>query len=219
MITQLYGLTTADDATACARLGVDHLGVVLDEGLGAWDAVDVDTARAILAVAGAAGPRLALSLGTDAATVLATARVTEPDVLHLARAVAFTPATLDAIRDELGGVALMGTVPVVDDDAPTIAARYEPVVDYLLLDSMDQGSGVVGATGLVHDWDVSARVVDRVEVPVVLAGGLGPDNVGEAISVVQPWGVDSETRTSRADDRRRKDLDRVAAFVAAATPG
>ena len=39
------------------------------------------------------------------------------------------------------------------------------------------------------------------------------------ISVVRPWGVDSETRTSRADDRRRKDLDRVAAFVAAATHG
>ena len=147
------------------------------------------------------------------------AQVTDPDILHVARAVAFTPATLEAIRADLDPVALMCTIPVVSGDAPTIAVRYETVADYLLLDSMDQGSGVVGATGLIHDWTVSARVVAAVEVPVVLAGGLGPENVGEAISVVHPWGVDSETRTSRTDDRRRKDLERVEAFVAAATGG
>ena len=219
MITQVYGLTTVEDATACARLGVDHLGVVLDEGLGAWDAVDLDTARAILGAVGDEGPRVALSLGTDPTTVLATARVTEPDILHVARAVAFTPAALAAIRAELGRVALMCTIPIVGAGPPAVAARYEAVADYLLLDSMDQGSGVVGATGLVHDWSVSARVVARVGVPVVLAGGLGPENVREAISVVHPWGVDSETRTSRVDDRRRKDLERVEAFVAAATGG
>jgi phosphoribosylanthranilate isomerase len=219
MITQVYGLTTVGDATACVRLGVDNLGVVLDEGLGAWDAVELDTARAILDAVGDATPRLALSLGTDPATVLATAQVTDPDILHVARAVAFTPATLEAIRADLDPVALMCTIPVVSGDAPTIAVRYETVADYLLLDSMDQGSGVVGATGLIHDWTVSARVVAAVGVPVVLAGGLGPENVGEAISVVHPWGVDSETRTSRTDDRRRKDLERVEAFVAAATGG
>ncbi len=217
MITQVYGLTTVDDASACMALGVDQLGVVLDEGLGAWDAVDLDTARAILAVAGDAGPRLALSLGTEPATVLATARATEPDILHVARTVAFTPDALAAIRADLGRVALMCTIPVVGVDAPTVAARYEPVADCLLLDSRDDASGVVGATGLVHDWDVSAAVVARVDVPVLLAGGLGPENVREAIAVVHPWGVDSETHTSRVDDRRRKDLDRVAAFVAAAT--
>jgi phosphoribosylanthranilate isomerase len=198
---------------------VDHLGVVLDEGLGAWDAVDLDTARAILGAVGDEGPRVALSLGTDPTIVLATARVTEPDILHVARAVAFTPAALAAIRAELGRVALMCTIPIVGAGPPGVAARYEAVADYLLLDSMDQGSGVVGATGLVHDWSVSARVVARVGVPVVLAGGLGPENVREAISVVHPWGVDSETRTSRVDDRRRKDLERVEAFVAAATGG
>jgi phosphoribosylanthranilate isomerase len=217
MITQVYGLTTVGDAAACARLGVGHLGVVLDEGLGAWDAVDVDAARAILAAVGDTGPRLALTLGTDPATVLATARATEPDILHAARAVAFTPAALAAIRAELGRVALMCTIPVVGADTPDLAARYETVADFLLLDSLDRRSGVVGASGLVHDWNLSAAVVARVEVPVVLAGGLGPENVQEAISVVHPWGVDSETHTSRVDDRRRKDLARVEAFVAAAT--
>jgi len=60
---------------------------------------------------------------------------------------------------------------------------------------------------------VSRRIVERVPVPVILAGGLGPDNVVEAIRQTRPAGVDSETRTSRDDDRRRKDPERVRVFI------
>jgi phosphoribosylanthranilate isomerase len=74
-------------------------------------------------------------------------------------------------------------------------------------------TGVVGASGLVHDWSVSASVVAAVDVPVFLAGGLGPENVVAAIERVRPAGVDSETRTSRDGDRRRKDPDRVRRFI------
>ena len=72
---------------------------------------------------------------------------------------------------------------------------------------------MVGATGHTHDWSLSAALVAAVERPVILAGGLGPENVLEAIERVRPAGVDSETRTSRADDRRRKDPDRVRRFI------
>jgi phosphoribosylanthranilate isomerase len=71
----------------------------------------------------------------------------------------------------------------------------------------------VGATGLVHDWDLSAAVVASVGRPVLLAGGLGPHNVRQAIERVRPAGVDSETRTSKESDRRRKDLEKVRAFI------
>ena len=72
---------------------------------------------------------------------------------------------------------------------------------------------MVGATGLTHDWSLSAQIVDEVQTPVILAGGLGPDNVAAAVRQVRPAGVDSETNTSRPDDRRRKDPDRVQRFV------
>jgi len=57
-----------------------------------------------------------------------------------------------------------------------------------------------------------------VRIPVILAGGLSPENVAEAISVVQPWGVDSLTHTSRPlpGGGFCKDLDRVRQFVMAA---
>jgi phosphoribosylanthranilate isomerase len=58
--------------------------------------------------------------------------------------------------------------------------------------------------------------VEALDTPVILAGGLGPDNVSNAISAVRPFGVDSETRTSLDVDRRQKDFAKVEAFIAAA---
>jgi len=89
------------------------------------------------------------------------------------------------------------------------------VADFLLLDSYDPGTQQFGALGRVHDWSLSRRIVDDVGIPVILAGGLGPENVAAAIAAVRPAGVDSKTRTDRLDGSG-KDLAKVQAFVAAA---
>jgi phosphoribosylanthranilate isomerase len=64
--------------------------------------------------------------------------------------------------------------------------------DYLLLDSGRPGAAVaeLGGTGRVHDWTLSARIVESSPVPVFLAGGLRPENVAEAVGAVAPFGVD-----------------------------
>ena len=110
----------------------------------------------------------------------------------------------------------MLTVPVRDQESSSLAERLGAFADYLLLDPAHPSTGVVGATGLTHDWDLSAQIVARASPPVLLAGGLGPDNVTEAIRRVRPAGVDSETRTSLAGNRRRKALRSVEAFIALA---
>ncbi len=93
--------------------------------------------------------------------------------------------------------------------------------DYLILDSVDPDIAGVGAAGVVHDWAISAAIVDAVDVPVILAGGLSPKNVAGAIAAVRPWGADSLTHTNRPDSGGgfRKDLARVGAFAAAARGG
>jgi phosphoribosylanthranilate isomerase len=215
VLVQVYGTTTVADARAIDGLGLDHMGIVPDEGFPAWDAVDFDTARAIASAL--TNTRLVVaSLSPEAERVVATVQAVQPAVIHLARAGDMDAITLERIRASVGNVELMATVPVLDDSAVAVAKRLAPFADYLLLDTKDPDSGAVGATGLVHDWQVSTRIVNAVDVPVLLAGGLGPDNVARAIATVRPAGVDSETRTSRGDDRRRKDLDKVEAFVAAA---
>ena len=68
---------------------------------------------------------------------------------------------------------------------------------------------------------MARRLVVRSRIPVILAGGIGPQNVAAAIATVRPWGVDSCTGTNRIDDqgrpvRFRKDLEKVAQMVAEA---
>lgn len=89
------------------------------------------------------------------------------------------------------------------------------MVDFLLLDSHREGDVQIGALGITHDWSISRSIVGGVRTPVILAGGLGPDNVAEAIRTVRPAGVDSKSRTDLGDTHS-KDLTKVAAFDKAA---
>jgi phosphoribosylanthranilate isomerase len=213
VLTQIYGITTAEDAALVNALRPDHVGLVLDEGIETWDSVDLPTLRAIR-------PELrdvavvALSLSTERERILRTLEAVKPAWLHLARAAdGMTPALVAALRAEIAPVRTLVTIPVRDPSALETADRFAPCADALLLDSAHPATGVVGATGHVLDWSVSRRIVERVPVPVILAGGLGPDNVVEAIRQTRPAGVDSETRTSREGDRRRKDAERVRLFL------
>jgi phosphoribosylanthranilate isomerase len=215
MLTQIYGVTTASDASAVDRLRPDNIGIVVDEGIPTWDSVDPYTALAI-ANSISRARLVALSLSTTPGRILATCQLLRPAIVHLARAYEIGSETLGHLRGMLAPTELMLTVPVIAVDSIEEARRLSVLGDYLLLDSRHPSTGVVGATGHVHDWELSARIVTEVDCPVVLAGGLGPDNVAEAIGRVRPAGVDSETRTSRDDDRRRKDIGKVESFLAAA---
>ncbi|MCX7817579.1 MAG: hypothetical protein N2317_08765 [Syntrophales bacterium] len=78
--------------------------------------------------------------------------------------------------------------------------------------------GFLGITGVTSDWSVAVQVVVKSPIPVVLAGGLGPENVYEAIRVVRPFGVDSCSGTNARDSdgrpvRFRKDMERVRRFL------
>jgi phosphoribosylanthranilate isomerase len=210
---QIYGVTTAEDAAGVNALRPENVGVVLDEGIPTWDSVDDSTMPTILAELPDVSV-VALSLSTDPARVLRTAATVEPAIVHLARAV--DGLGVDAVarlRAALAPAEIMVTIPVRGEASIGVARRFAEVADYLLLDTMHPATGVVGATGLVHDWSWSRRIVEAVSRPVFLAGGLGPDNVADAMNAVRPFGVDSETNTSRVDDRRRKDLAKVERFV------
>ena len=93
-------------------------------------------------------------------------------------------------------------------------AAASPWVDAFITDTFDPATGASGATGRVHDWAVSRRLVAMSERPIILAGGLTADNVAEAIAVVQPAGVDAHTGVEGAGGR--KSQVKVERFVAAA---
>lgn len=101
-------------------------------------------------------------------------------------------ATLAALRESLPGVRLVQVIHVTGAESLEEAGGVAPHVDALLLDSGNPGLAIkeLGGTGRTHDWAISRAIVEAAPVPVYLAGGLRPENVGEAIRAVRPFGVD-----------------------------
>ena len=83
--------------------------------------------------------------------------------------------------------------------------------DRFVLDSYDPNT--VGGTGKACDWGIAQTLAKVVEKPILLAGGLHPGNVAEAIAEVKPWGVDVSSGVE--NEFRIKDIAKVEAFIAA----
>lgn len=94
---------------------------------------------------------------------------------------------------------------------------FAPLVDAFITDTFDPETGAAGATGRTHDWQISRRLVRLSPRPVILAGGLTPENVTSAIEQVRPAGVDAHTGVEDADGRKSRA--KVAQFVAQAKAG
>ena len=221
---QIYTMQSVAEAAAIASLGVDHIGVT-PSNLGLPGEIGYALAAQICAAVRGIAMSVALSVDDDPDLIHAMVEAVRPDVLHLCGLPgAVGPDAVAALRLRIPEVRIMQAVAVIGPEAIDVARSYESVADYLLLDSVAPGIPGVGAAGIVHDWAVSAEIVEAVGVPVILAGGLSPDNVSEAVAAVRPWGVDSLTHTNRPmeDGGFAKDLDLVADFVTharrAATP-
>ncbi len=89
--------------------------------------------------------------------------------------------------------------------------ELSPLVDAFITDTWDPETGADGATGKTHDWSISLSLRRHSDRPVILAGGLTPDNVGEAIETVKPAGVDVHTGVE--DTAGRKDPGKLERFV------
>ena len=221
MHVQIYTMQSVDEATAIAGLGVDHVGVT-PAALGLPGEISPRLAKDIVAAVKGTATSVALSVDSDPGRIEDMVRTVRPDILHLCGMPgAVGPTVVAGLRRALPDVGVMQAIAVTGPAAVEVARSYAPVVDFLILDSVDPDIQGVGAAGVVHDWEVSAAIVDAVDVPVILAGGLGPNNVTEAIGAVRPWGVDSLTHTNRlkAGGGFCKDLALVAAFQAAAHNG
>lgn len=194
MTIKVCGITRVDDANAAADLGVHALGFVF------WP----DSPRAVTpaqaeAIIGALPP-FVTPVGVfvePTAALVAACRDAGIQVAQIVGAVPALPAGMALLRAVTLAADGTGITPEVPGHAPVLVDAHDPVRR--------------GGTGQTTDWRAVARIA-RLR-PVILAGGLRSDNVGDAITIAQPAGVDVSSGVEQAPGI--KDHAKLAAFVAA----
>ena len=149
-------------------------------------------------------------------TFLLTSETTvEGIVSHHRKVKTSTVQIVDALEDSayrklrvaLPGINLVQVIHVIDENSVIEAIEISENVDALLLDSGNPNLPIkkLGGTGKVHDWSLSRKIKDSVKCPVYLAGGINSYNVVQALSVVEPFGVDlcSSVRTGNKLDEKK----------------
>jgi phosphoribosylanthranilate isomerase len=246
IITQIYEIQTPAEAQRVVAAGVDHIGSVVVSGK-AWKQPSIK--ETIRFVAHTPAKSSLILLFNDQAPVLSALDYYRPDMVHFCEVLfdSHMQNTADTvcrsfidiqkeIRKNFPEIKIMRTIPIPINGALTavpfleLAELFEPVSDYFLTDTLIVGDmegkdqpvdGYVGITGKTCDWQAAAKLVDCSRIPVILAGGLSPENVFDGITKVKPAGVDSCTLTNKFDVngksvRFKKDMKKVKRFVSEA---
>ncbi len=242
MIIQIYEIQTAQEADIMVELGVDHVGSVL---LSEAYCADAGLKETVQTVQRAGRKSSLIPLFGQFDRICAAVEFYRPDILHLCETLPSKPNEGDemgrllnlqrSIKERFPAVAIMRSIPIgrkgQGDVIPSLeyGSLFEPWSDWFLTDTLlSQSSvaaddqqpvdGYVGITGQTCDWEIAANLVRQSGIPVILAGGIGPDNVARGIASVAPAGVDSCTLTNAVDAdgnacRFQKNPDKVRTMI------
>lgn len=196
-LVKICGITNIEDAVECVRLGANMLGFVFAESP---RQVDADTVRHINRI-----------IGCDVRTVGVFTEEAE-DAISIVNECDLTYAQLHGGQSEefarrLGSDRVIRVARVQDESSVDALAQYETAAFYLL-DTYKKG--VAGGTGETFDWQLAVRA-KSLGKPVILSGGLNPDNVAEAVRTVQPFAVDVSSGVEQRPGK--KDLTKVKEFI------
>ena len=194
MIVKICGITNPEDALAAAEAGASALGFIFYRGSRRY--IAPESASAIAGAVPKTVWKVGVFVSEPPARVAAVATVAGLDVVQLYGDVA-SPSGLRVWR----------ALPVGPDFSPA-QLEVRPEAEAFVLEPAVAGQ--YGGTGRTFPWEVARGATRKV----ILAGGLDPDNVREAIRAARPWGVDASSSLETAPGR--KDHARVAAFIAAA---
>lgn len=213
MITQIYEAKSFEEASNLVMAGVDYIGVLVGIKDEYHRILNPEQAKKVLRGITGQAKKVVLPFSNNLKEIAIIVNKTNPDVLHLAgEPTDLSPTEAKTLKNKFPSIKIMRTIPVVDKGSIELAKQYDGIADYLLLDSRSKKNSQIGVTGETHDWNISKKIVESVSIPVILAGGLGADNVAEAILKVKPFGVDSKTKTDSLGSSG-KDIEKVKEFV------
>jgi phosphoribosylanthranilate isomerase len=209
MRVKICGLCRPEDARLAAESGADYGGVILSPG--SPRSQTLASAEPILAAAGVLA-RVGVFIDSSFDDVVTAGRALDLSILQLHGSEA--PSQVEALRDAGAWRVWKGLRPRTGDEFAREVARYVAAADGILVDGWS--AAVAGGGGVAFDWAAVTRCRDRVppDVEWVVAGGLTPENVAEAITMLDPDTVDVSSGVEASAGV--KSAAKVRAFIAGA---
>lgn len=193
--TKICGITSYDDLRIAEDSGTDAVGFLVGQRHFSNDFITVEQAAELCRRAAPFVSTVVVTHVENTEEIVAIAESIRPSAMQLHSD--FDVASMEFLAERLDFVKRIYKVSVSDDSAVDRALCLQRYADAILLDSVDLAADRVGGTGIVHDWNISRKIVRVVGCPVILAGGLTPDNISDAIEKVKPWGVDVNSGVTR----------------------
>lgn len=207
MRVKICGTATFADLDCAVAAGADAVGFLMGITHVTQDAVTPETAAAMVATLPPFIVPVAVTHLTKPSDLIRIVELSRCTTLQIQDMV--TPDDIAEVREVLPYLRIMKAVHVMDESAIATAKYFSDTADAILLDT--RTADRIGGTGITHDWNISAKIVKECSCPVILAGGLTPENVTEAITRVRPYAVDVHTGVKKNGVR---DAERTRAFVA-----
>jgi phosphoribosylanthranilate isomerase len=207
MRVKICGITNQDDAMQAIRFGADALGFQVGMRHRTEDEVSPEEAKKIVATLPPFVSSVMVTHLQDAKTIIALLKSIQK-IITVQLHDDIDLKEIRAIRERIPSIHIIKAIHMIDGlEAPTRKLHdYEDgVVDAIILDSVNLKEDRIGGTGIIHDWTLSKKMVDNSQLPVVLAGGLTPDNVQNAIRSVGPYAIDVNSGVKISKSSRRKD--------------
>jgi phosphoribosylanthranilate isomerase len=208
MRVKICGIRSLDEAKGVIEAGADALGFHIELEHSRCP-VAAATASAIISKLPPFISTVVVTSETDPKKLRRIIKSTGATTLQLHQEV--SPETVNAVKTVFFNTKMYVAISVTSDESIAIAKNFENSADTVILDSVNKETGARGGTGKTHDWSISKKIVKSTSLPVILAGGLNPGNVADAIKAVRPYAVDVNSGVSNPDGT--KDFLKVKAFV------
>ena len=207
---KICGITNTEDAKIAIDLGADFIGLIVEVPVQTPRKLAVEQAREIIDKISNSVKKVIVIMPSSMTDVRNIVKTLSPDYLQLHGNE--SPKLISEIKENFEELKLIKTFhidnkstldPVLDD-----ITLYNEAIDAVLLDTK---TDKIGGTGKTHDWNLSKKIMENIDVPLFLSGGLNPDNVKEAVKTVKPFAVDVASGVE--SEPGKKDFEKVKKFI------
>jgi phosphoribosylanthranilate isomerase len=210
-LIQVAGIIDSDEAAMLMKFGIEYLGFPLRLPVNKDDLTEEEAVKVIKEIV---PPHKAVLITylDKAEEIIKFCDKLNVHIIQLHGRI--STGELKKIKMNRPDIEIIKSLVVYKDNYPELENTVQELfqwVDYFITDTFDPVTGASGATGKTHDWKISKKLVEISPKPVILAGGLNPSNVRQAILKIQPAGVDVHTGVESSNGR--KDYNLVRKFV------